>query len=162
MISLFTRIQTWALTSLFLTCGLAAGEAPTVLQQPEDQAALAGSTVDFNAVISGDQPLRLQWRAYLGHTFTNFPGATQSTLTLSNIASNLQVALWASNDFGSVTSRVASFTVLRPASFSREPSSVVAVEGAQATFSSLGVGTGPMRYQWFLEGQPIPDRKSVV
>lgn len=52
----------------------------------------------------------------------------------------------------------ASLTDLRPAGFSREPSSVAAVEGAPVTLNSLAVGAVPVRYQWFLEGQPIPGK----
>ena len=143
--------------------GIHAGEAPQVVREPEDQVGVAGSTARFEAEVSGDPLPQLQWRAYLGVTFTNIPGATQSVLTLSNIqATAYRIALYASNDFGAVTSRMAILSVLRPPTVSRDPSSVAVVEGQSGTLAVAAAGTAPLSYQWFFEGVPVSGRTSAT
>ncbi len=140
-----------------------AGEAPLVVREPEDQVGVAGSTARFEAEVSGDPLPQLQWRAYLGVTFTNIPGATQSVLTLSNIqATAYRIALYASNNFGAVTSRMAILSVLRPPTISRDPSSLAVVEGQSGTLAVSAAGSAPLSYQWFFEGAPVSGRTSAT
>ena len=67
----------------------------------------------------GAAPLLYQWQ----HSGTNLPGATNAVLTLSNISTNdagdYQVVI--TNSFGSITSAVATLTVLQPPVITRQP-----------------------------------------
>jgi len=77
------------------------------------------------------------------------------TLTLSNVstndAGNYTVVITSS--YGSVTSSVASLTVVLPS----EPASQMVMAGGTATFSVAAHGAGPFTYQWQLNGTNLPD-----
>lgn len=144
---------------LWLDVSVAVAAAPQIVSEPDNQTNVIGSTVRFDAAAVGDPPLQLQWRSYLGNLFTNIPGATSSVLTLTNIQpTTRRFAMVAANSAGSVTSRLAALTVLRPPSFSIDPASTIAVEGSDLLLGLTAVGTAPIRYQWFLDGQAIAGR----
>lgn len=55
---------------------------PTIIGQPASQSKYPGETVSFSSLLAaGSEPIQCQWR----HNGTNLPGATSSTLTLSNV-----------------------------------------------------------------------------
>src|SRR5262249_50890368 len=83
--------------------------SPVIIIQPKDQAAFAGGSARFTVVASGTFPLSYQWK--LGET--ELPGATNSSLSLSNVQSS-DVGTYTvnvANEFGSVTSAGALLTV---------------------------------------------------
>ena len=57
-----------------------------------------------------------------------------------------------SNSEGSVTSAVATLTVLFPPSFIQEPASLSVHPGSNAVFSVVADGTAPLSYQWWFNG----------
>src|SRR6185369_7618598 len=61
----------------------AAATAPTITTQPASQTVTAGSNATFSVVASGTAPLTYQW-LFNG---TNISGATNSSLTLTNVQS---------------------------------------------------------------------------
>src|ERR1035437_3041664 len=83
--------------------------APVFNSQPASLVVLAGSTVSFTAVAAGTAPISYQWNK----NSAPIPGATSSTLTLTNIqvAADGSYTLTASNSVGSVTSDPAQLTV---------------------------------------------------
>jgi hypothetical protein len=82
---------------------------PTISEQPISVVAVVGDDADFDVIAAGAAPLAYQWQ----FTGTNLPGATNITLTLTNItmdqAGMYQVVV--TNSAGSVTSSVAQLTI---------------------------------------------------
>jgi hypothetical protein len=91
----------------YLTVGFSSG--PSIFVQPQSQTVQPGGSVSFSVFASGDPPLRYQWRKH----GTNLPGATSSSLTLTNVqAANAgPYTVVVTNFSGSVTSDVAVLTV---------------------------------------------------
>ena len=56
------------------------------------------------------------------------------------------------NSSGSVTSAVASLTVLEPPEITTQPSNQIAVVGDSVRFSVMATGTAPLMYQWTFQG----------
>ncbi len=83
--------------------------APVFSSQPASLVVLAGSAASFTAVAGGTAPIGYQWNK----NGTPIPGATSSTLSLSNvqIADDGSYTLTASNNVGSVTCNPAQLTV---------------------------------------------------
>ena len=77
---------------------------------PADQSLLAGGTAHFAAVVNGIQPLNYQWL----RNGVAVPGATQTTLNLTNVQSAQAGAysLYASNYYGAALSSSAALTVV--------------------------------------------------
>lgn len=122
-------------------------QAPQITQQPQSQAVLAGSNATFTVVATGQTPLRYQW-SFNGANLANGPrisGATNSTLTISKViggdAGNYQVVV--TNRHGSVTSVVATLTVLFPPSIITSPTNQRVLEGGSASFGVTAAGTEP-------------------
>lgn len=86
--------------------------APVVALQPEDDSGLFGDPVVLQSIGAASTPVAYQW--YFG--LTPVPGATNSTLAFESIDFNAAGAysLIMSNDFGAVTSEVATVTVNTP------------------------------------------------
>jgi hypothetical protein len=76
---------------------------PQISTPPVDQIGALGGTATFNAGFSGDQPLKIQWRA----DGVIIPSATNATYTLANIAVSNTITAYdvvIANACGSVTS----------------------------------------------------------
>jgi len=103
---------------------------------------------------SGTPPLLYQWQLLA----TNLPGATNATLTLSNVeltqAGPYRVTVF--NAAAVVTSAVAMLTVLNPPTITAQPQSKVIAVGTNVTFTVTANGNGPLQYQWRYNGSPIP------
>src|SRR4051794_29649794 len=84
---------------------LAQGTAPQITSQPIGQSVTSGSDAAFGVSAAGSTPLSYQWRA----NNTNVPGATASTLLLTNVSifNGGAYVVVITNAFGSVTSDVA-------------------------------------------------------
>jgi len=83
--------------------------APMILVQPQSQTVTAGNDLAFNVAASGTSPLNYQWQ------FNGFiiAAARSSRLTISNVkpANAGDYTVVVANDYGSVTSAVATLTV---------------------------------------------------
>jgi pectate lyase/pectin methylesterase-like acyl-CoA thioesterase len=86
---------------------------PSIVAAPASQIVNAGATAMFSVVASGAPPLSYQWRK----NGANIPSATTDTLTLNNAqaADAADYSVIVSNAAGSVTSPVATLTVVDPA-----------------------------------------------
>ncbi len=90
---------------------LGSGIAPEIKTQPESTTAALGSTGGFSVVALGSAPLIYQWK----FNGANIAGATSSACTVENVqASNFgNYSVVVRNDWGSVTSVVATLSLLR-------------------------------------------------
>ena len=119
---------------------------PAILAQPTDQMVTVGGTVIFSVTASGTPPLSYQW-SFDG---TNIVGATNMTLTLTNVQFNQvgNYAVLVTNAFGSVASSNVVLTVLLPPSITTQPAGCTNVAGTTANFNIVADGTEPLSYQW--------------
>lgn len=65
-----------------------------------------------------------------------------------------------SSSFGSVTSAVATLTVLLPPAIVSPPANQTAGLGSNATFTVAATGTAPLAYQWLFNGTNLPNQTS--
>jgi uncharacterized delta-60 repeat protein len=124
---------------------------PAVAEQPIGQTKIAGTTAVFSAFAEGTPPLSYQWLVG-GVALANggkISGAQTPTLTVNNVLGGNDggYSLVVSNASGSVTSAVATLTVLDPA-ITGQPADQTAFTGQSATFSVQAAGTTPLSYQW--------------
>jgi hypothetical protein len=130
---------------------LVVNTAPRITTQPQSQTVLIGSNATFSVTATGGSlPLSYQWRM----ANTNLPAATNSSLTLTNAqstnAGNFVVVI--TNTLGSITSAVATLTVIVPPSITVQPADTTANSGTTASFSVTAAGTAPLHYQWQYNG----------
>ena len=107
---------------------------PGITAQPVSVVAIVGDNVDFDVTAAGSAPLGYQWQ--LGGT--NLPGATNATLTLTNITMS-QAGFYqavVTNSAGSVTSSVATLTVYPTAAATLGSPTIT---GGQFQFTVTGV-----------------------
>jgi len=143
----YDNASSWFI-QLINSCG--AG-APSFLMQPTSRTKDAGTTAIFNVAAGGAPPLSYQWRKdeLALADGANTAGATTSLLTLSNVfggdAGGYSVVV--TNALGSVTSQVATLTVIDPVIVT-QPQSLTNLAGTTATFTVAATGTEPLAYQW--------------
>jgi hypothetical protein len=114
-----------------------------------------GSNATFSASATGLPIPALQWRV----NGTNIAGATNSSLTVSNVqyAQNGYVySLVASNSEGAVTNN-ASLIVLVPPAITQQPTNLAVIINTPATFSVTASGVPAVKYQWIRNGSVIPN-----
>ena len=136
----------------------AAAVAPSITTQPGNQSVTAGQTATFSVSATGTAPMSYQWRK----NGTSISGATASSYTtpatsMTDSGSTFSVSI--NNSAGSVTSNNAALTVNQAApvapSITTQPASQTVTVGQTATFSVLATGTGPLSYQWRMNGTNV-------
>jgi sugar lactone lactonase YvrE len=86
--------------------------------------------------------------------FINYgPALSLDEVTAAN-AGNYDVVV--TNPFGSVTSSVATLTVLLPPTINEQPNAQTLPVGGNAEFSVSVAGTAPFAYQWYFGGAVLP------
>ena len=126
---------------------------PRIATQPVSLIVAVSSNATFSVMACGAVPLVYQWQ----HSGTNLPNAFNAVLTVSNISTNnggdYRVVI--TNGFGSITSAVATLTVLQPPVITRQPRNAAAAPGATVNFSVSAKGLTPLAYQWQKAGAPL-------
>ena len=135
--------------------------APEIVMQPQDRTNNAGTLATFSVSAAGAGPLSYQWRKG-GTNLTdagNLWGSAGPTLTISNVqsadAGGYDVVI--TNSFGSVTSAVATLTVVYPPTIVTQPQSLTNGLGTVAAFSVGATGDSPLSYQWRKSSVAIGD-----
>ncbi len=129
--------------------------SPGIESQPASLTNNAGTTAAFTVDAVGGGPLSYQWRKDGANLADggNVSGAATASLTLSNVfggdAGAFSVVI--TNAYGSVTSVVATLTVIDPV-INTQPASQTGNPGDNVTFSVAAVGTAPLSYQWRKDG----------
>lgn len=136
------------------TANLIVIEAPKITTQPVSQTVEALSDATFSVAATGG-PLSYQWY------FNNVPlsGATAKNLTIPGVTfaySGAQFSVivkssYGTNNYGSVTSTVATLTVVpqKGPTITLQPANASAIAGGNATFSADATGSGTLTYQWY-------------
>ena len=109
----------WLVASLlFIGPVVACGDLPEITTQPQSRTNAAGTVASFSVAAVGTEPLDYRWRRNdfgLANT-GRIRGSTSNTLAIAGVrpADTGDYALVVSNAFGSVTSVVATLTVIVP------------------------------------------------
>ncbi|MSU60275.1 MAG: hypothetical protein EXS35_19245 [Pedosphaera sp.] len=126
---------------------------PNITAQPQSLTVVRGSNASFSVTVTGTLPMRYQWRS----NAVNVASATNSNLMITNAqttaAANYNVVI--TNVAGSITSAVASLTVLVPPAFTLQPAAKTVMVGSNVTFTATATGTAPLNYQWRKDGQEL-------
>ena len=129
---------------------------PVLGLQPADQYQMAGGSTTFTAHGEGLGAVEYQW-LFDG---TNLTGATNATLTLTNVQAGQQgdYQVIVSNDYGSITSSVAAFALLTPPVIVSltQPTNQIPINQSSLTLA-VSVNAPdqedfPVTYQWALNG----------
>jgi hypothetical protein len=133
---------------------------PTVATDPQSQTVTVGQSASFAVEANGTAPLSYQWN--LGGTA--IPDATNSLLALTNVQPSDAggYAAVITNLARSVTSVVATLTVLVPPTITTDPQSQTVTVGQSTSFAVEASGTAPLSYQWNLGGTAISDATNSV
>jgi sugar lactone lactonase YvrE len=122
---------------------------PSIGAQPQSQSVLAGNCATLSVGATGTAPLYYQWQ---WNGVLQAGGAALSSYAACNAGSYSVVI---TNAAGSVTSAVATVTVLVPPAIVTQPVSQSVTQDQQATFSVTADGTAPLAYQWQFNGASI-------
>ena len=127
------------------------GSPPTINTHPQSKTVTNGSSASFNVVATGASSY--QWT----RSGTNLPGATSATFTIASTTTNSAGSYRAvcANSSGSVTSTIATLTVLDPPGIITPPQSHTVSNGETAIFEISTTGIPPPTYQWRLNGSPV-------
>ncbi len=123
----------------------------SVTAQPQSLEVNAFTTASFSVTATGTPPLGYQWSV----NGTNIPGATSSTLTVSNVVqTNLGTySVLVTSASGSTNSSNATLSMYP---YLIAPFAGVDTYWGQTNTLSVGAwGTGPLSYQWFDNGNAI-------
>ena len=128
-------------------------QAPAVTSNPQNQAANAGQSANFNAAASGTPPPSVQWQVSTdnGRTFTDIPGATSTTLTVPATPADNGAEYRAvfSNSVGQATSQAATLAVKNFApAITIQPVSLRVTAGSRVSFSVTVTADPPATVQW--------------
>ncbi len=132
-------------TNILITITNAGGTAPPAFTtQPQSQTVTNGGSATFSAAASGSPSF--QWR----HNGASLAGATSATYNIPTTSTNDagDYTVVASNTGGSVTSVVATLTVLVPPRIVAPPQNLTVAQGATATFEVVAEGWPAPSYQW--------------
>ena len=135
--------------------------APVITVPPVSQTVNVGADVVFSVTAEGTAPLHFQWRK----DGVNIEGATSASLSLHAVTSAEAggYSVVVSNDFGVVTSAVASLTVSVPGNpvIVVQPISQTVNAGADVTFHVEATGSGQLSFQWLKDGANLTGETSA-
>jgi alpha-tubulin suppressor-like RCC1 family protein len=135
---------------------------PIITGQPQNQTVIVSNTVSFVVSVDGTPPLNCRWyrNGFVLADGGRISGSGTTNLVISNVQSSdaLNYTVVITNSFGTVTSAVATLTVLVPPQIYSQPQSqYVAVGATTALWATISVGTPPFSYQWYFNGTPLMD-----
>jgi hypothetical protein len=137
---------------------------PFIYTQPVSQSLNAGNTAQFSVDAGGALPLSYQWsKDGVGLTDGgNISGTQIPTLSLNNVFGGDRggYSVVISNTFGSVTSVVATLSVVDPGIIS-PPASQTVIPGQTVQLSVAAFGTLPLSYQWLKDGVNLNDGGNI-
>jgi hypothetical protein len=125
-------------------------ESPNVwiISQPTNQTVPLGANAIFTVSATGTAPLWYQW--FYNQTNLLVSGTNYSSLSLTNVqssdAGNYSVIV--SNAYNSVTSSIATLTVIVPPTITAQPLDQRILLGGSAPFTVSVSGTPPFQFQW--------------
>jgi hypothetical protein len=107
----------------------------------------------LNVKASGTPPLQYQWQSGTA----NIPAANDFRFETAQQGAYRVVI---QNNYGAVTSDVATVVIQDPPMITQHPSGDTVLAGATVTLTSAASGTGSLTYQWRFDGVNIPGANS--
>ena len=136
------------------------GTPPRILSQPADLRVVQGWTAQFVVGADGPPPLGYQWRL----EGSAIAGATNAALTLTGVqpeqAGGYSAVVF--NEAGVAVTRTATLSVALPPLISHGPANRSVQPGTRVTNTVVAGGSGPLRYQWLLNGLPLPQATNAT
>ncbi|MSU57550.1 MAG: hypothetical protein EXS35_05125 [Pedosphaera sp.] len=124
-----------------------------IISSPQSVNTNAGSTVSLTVTAQSFIPLNYQWQK----NGTNLPGATSTTLTLTNVqpadAGNYRAVV--SHTSASLNSSAAALAVVPAPSFVASPQNLSRYFGGTAFFAATVSSALPVTYQWRKNGTNV-------
>jgi hypothetical protein len=134
--------------SVDLTFIIATGTPPTITTHPASQTICAGSNATFS--VTATDAAGYQWQVNNGSGFTDIPGATTSSYTVTGATAGMNGYQYrvvvAATCTPSITSNAATLTVVSPAALTVQPTNKVLCSGSNTSFTATA--TGATVYQW--------------
>ena len=133
---------------------------PEITEHPVNAAVCAGDVASFSVTATGTPTLHYAWTVD-----GTLAGDDAPILTFEALLSDegAEVVCLVSNACGEVTSDAAVLTVYPGApSIISQPSDAIAADGGSASFTVTADGTGPLHYQWYLDGGAVGDNTNVL
>ncbi len=132
---------------------------PSISTQPAPRTVNQGTSTLFSVSASGSPTLAYQWQ-FGG---INIAGATGSFYIVSNAqfsqAGAYQVVV--TNNYGSVTSTVATLTVNAPPTITSQPQGENLTVGDTVSFSVTATGSTPLNCHWLLNNAALSDNARI-
>ena len=127
---------------------------PVIANQPTNQVVASGNNAAYTVGAGGATPLSYQW--YF-NTNTVLPFATNSSLAIANAQTNNAgtYSVVVTNSYGSVTSTLATLTIIFPPVITNQPASQIIAISNNATFTVGVSGAAPFHYQWYFNTNTI-------
>ncbi len=134
-------------------------ESVTFLKQPVSVVATPGQKVAFSAQVSGSPPIFYQWM-FNGVVIHD---ATNNSIQLLNVTFEQAGAysVLVGNAFNTLMSSNATLDVQIVPSIVEPPQSVRVDRGETVAFTVTAAGSGPLSYQWLLNGDPLQDEPNI-
>jgi hypothetical protein len=133
---------------------------PRITNQPVSLTVTQGLSAAFSASASGLPPLHYQWQLNGADLAEggNVLGSATNTLNLSttSVSDAGSYAVVITNSYGSVTSAVATLTVLEAPVITIQPLSQTVFAGSNVTFSVAVTAYPPVTYQWAYNNFRLP------
>src|SRR5438132_9665813 len=137
-----------------LLCRPCAADLPPLITVPPlSQTVLNYDSATFTVVAVSLTTMTYQWRK----DGVNVAGATDGSYTIAHTRSSDEglYSVQVFNAGGSATSSDATLTVLSPPTITTQPQSKTVNAAQNVSFSVAATGTGPLSYQWRLNGTPL-------
>jgi hypothetical protein len=127
--------------------------APTVTTNPRITTVNAGQTATLTAAASGNPAPTVQWQVSTdgGNNYNNIPGATGTTLTLTNTTAGQNGYRYRAvftNSVGSATTTAATLAVLFSPIIITNPNSLTVSAGQSVSFTAAANGNPAVSVQW--------------
>ena len=139
--------------------------SPVITIQPPSQHVLLGSTANFGVAALGTAPLTYQWRLNGTNLLNtgNVSGVTTTNLRLTTVLASQagSYSVVVGNAVDSITSSVATLLVSTAPTIAAQPASKTVVVGDTTSFTVGANGSGPLGYQWRLNGANLVDGAGV-
>lgn len=132
---------------------------PVITQQPTNVSVILGSNTMISVTATSYLDMTFQWQLNGTNLLDGgeFSGSTNAALLISgantNDAGNYQVVI--SDGEFSVTSAVATVTVLTPPFLTTQPTNLTVISPNNASFTIASAGTQPLAYQWYFNGTAL-------
>ncbi len=127
---------------------------PSLSVPPASQSAGLGSNATFTVTATGTPPFSYQWQVNgVWQTPQASPAWNLTNVQWADAGSYLVVV---TNNYGSITSAVATLTVGVPPAILAQPTNQFLLAGSNGRLSIAVGGTGPFSYQWQCNGTNLP------